>query len=64
MTMMEKLDKKYQEFETAYESSSLAMKFLVWVGVALTLMTLGSVLVPAIYSAGQEFGEFLYSVFG
>ncbi|HEM3199489.1 TPA: hypothetical protein U0908_001690 [Streptococcus suis 14A] len=64
MTMMEKLDKKYQEFETAYESSSFAMKFLVWVGVALTLMTLGSVLVPAIYSAGQEFGEFLYSVFG
>lgn len=41
-----------------------AMKFLVWVGVALTLMTLGSVLVPAIYSAGQDFGEFLYSVFG
>lgn len=64
MTMMEKLDKKYQEFETAYESSLFAMKFLVWVGVALTLMTLGSVLVPAIYSAGQEFGEFLYSVFG
>ncbi|HEL1591644.1 TPA: hypothetical protein ACGO21_001168 [Streptococcus suis] len=64
MTMMEKLDKKYQEFETAYESSTFAMKFLVWVGVALTLMTLGSVLVPAIYSAGQEFGEFLYSVFG
>ncbi|HFI0420992.1 TPA: hypothetical protein ACGOW9_002224 [Streptococcus suis] len=64
MTMMEKLDKKYQEFETAYESSSFAMKFLVWVGVALTLMTLGSVLVPAIYSAGQDFGEFLYSVFG
>lgn len=64
MTMMEKLDKKYQEFETAYESSSFVMKFLVWVGVALTLMTLGSVLVPAIYSAGQEFGEFLYFVFG
>ncbi|HEM4290599.1 TPA: hypothetical protein U1X35_000223 [Streptococcus suis] len=64
MTMMEKLDKKYQEFETTYESSTFAMKFLVWVGVALTLMTLGSVLVPAIYSAGQEFGEFLYSVFG
>lgn len=64
MTMMEKLDKKYQEVETAYESSLFAMKFLVWVGVALTLMTLGSVLVPAIYSAGQEFGEFLYSVFG
>ncbi|HEL2109812.1 TPA: hypothetical protein TY903_000295 [Streptococcus suis] len=64
MTMMEKLDKKYQEFETAYESSPFAMKLLVWVGVALTLMTLGSVLVPAIYSAGQEFGEFLYSVFG
>ncbi|HEM5148548.1 TPA: hypothetical protein U1340_001077 [Streptococcus suis] len=64
MTMMEKLDKKYQEFETAYEYSTFAMKFLVWVGVALTLMTLGSVLVPAIYSAGQEFGEFLYSVFG
>ncbi|HEL1767031.1 TPA: hypothetical protein TXV04_000095 [Streptococcus suis] len=64
MTMIEKLDKKYQEFETAYESSSFAMKFLVWVGVALTLMTLGSVLVPAIYSAGQDFGEFLYSVFG
>ncbi|BCP56639.1 hypothetical protein [Streptococcus suis] len=64
MTMMEKLDKKYQEFETAYESSTFAMKFLVWVGVALTLMTLGSVLVPAIYSAGQDFGEFLYSVFG
>ncbi|HEM2814411.1 TPA: hypothetical protein U2C81_000011 [Streptococcus suis] len=64
MTMMEKLDKKYQEFETAYDSSSFAMKFLVWVGVALTLMTLGSVLVPAIYSAGQDFGEFLYSVFG
>lgn len=64
MTMMEKLDKKYQEFETAYEPSPFAMKFLVWVGVALTLMTLGSVLVPAIYSAGQEFGEFLYSVFG
>ncbi|WP_105107442.1 hypothetical protein [Streptococcus suis] len=64
MTMMEKLDKKYQEFETAYESSSFAMKFLVWVGVALTLMTLGSVLVPVIYSAGQDFGEFLYSVFG
>ncbi|HEP1809521.1 hypothetical protein [Streptococcus suis] len=64
MTMMEKLDKKYQEFETAYESSTFAMKFLVWVGVALTLMTLGLVLVPAIYSAGQEFGEFLYSVFG
>ncbi|MGM0199496.1 hypothetical protein IGI68_002185 [Enterococcus sp. DIV1314a] len=40
------------------------MKFLVWVGVALTLMTLGSVLVPAIYSTGQDFGEFLYSVFG
>ncbi|HFI2659330.1 TPA: hypothetical protein ACGO12_000508 [Streptococcus suis] len=40
------------------------MKFLVWVGVALTLMTLGSVLVPAIYSAGQDFGAFLYSVFG
>ncbi|HEM5196879.1 TPA: hypothetical protein U1312_001632 [Streptococcus suis] len=52
MTMMEKLDKKYQEFETAYEYSTFAMKFLVWVGVALTLMTLGSVLVPAIYSAG------------
>lgn len=64
MTIMEKLDKKYQEFETAYESSTFAMKFLVWVGVALTLMTLGSVLVPAIYSAGQDFGEFLYSVFG
>ncbi|HEM5042107.1 TPA: hypothetical protein U1383_002031 [Streptococcus suis] len=64
MTMMETLDKKYQEFETAYESSTFAMKFLVWVGVALTLMTLGSVLVPAIYSAGQDFGEFLYSVFG
>ncbi|HEL2027781.1 TPA: hypothetical protein TY360_000968 [Streptococcus suis] len=64
MTMMEKLDKKYQEVETAYESSPFAMKFLVWVGVALTLMTLGSVLVPAIYSAGQDFGEFLYSVFG
>ncbi|HEM4072012.1 TPA: hypothetical protein U1V99_000096 [Streptococcus suis] len=64
MTMMEKLDKKYQEFETVYESSTFAMKFLVWVGVALTLMTLGSVLVPAIYSAGQEFGAFLYSVFG
>ncbi|HEM2753128.1 TPA: hypothetical protein U0601_002138 [Streptococcus suis] len=64
MTMMEKLDKKYKEVETAYESSSFAMKFLVWVGVALTLMTLGSVLVPAIYSAGQDFGEFLYSVFG
>ncbi|HEM4136677.1 TPA: hypothetical protein U1W51_000220 [Streptococcus suis] len=52
MTMIEKLDKKYQEFETAYESSSFAMKFLVWVGIAMTLMTLGSVLVPAIYSAG------------
>lgn len=64
MTMMEKLDKKYQEVETAYDSSSFAMKFLVWVGVALTLMTLGSVLVPAIYSAGQGFGGFLYSVFG
>ncbi|NQK44759.1 hypothetical protein HO505_02280 [Streptococcus suis] len=64
MTMMEKLDKKYQEFETAYESSTFAMKFLVWVGVALTLMTLGLVLVPAIYSAGQDFGEILYSVFG
>ncbi|HEM3669824.1 TPA: hypothetical protein U1C92_001199 [Streptococcus suis] len=64
MTMMEKLDKKYQEFETAYESSTFAMKFLVWVGVALTLMTLGLVLVPAIYSAGQGFGGFLYSVFG
>lgn len=64
MTTIEKLDKKYQEFETAYESSPFTMKFLVWVGVALTLMTLGSVLVPAIYSAGQEFGEFLYSVFG
>ncbi|HEM6189930.1 hypothetical protein EI998_08500 [Streptococcus suis] len=64
MTMIEKLDKKYQEFETAYESSSFAMKFLVWVGIAMTLMTLGSVLVPAIYSAGQDFGEFLYSVFG
>ncbi|HEL1557501.1 TPA: hypothetical protein TXJ05_001705 [Streptococcus suis] len=64
MTMMEKLDKKYQEFETAYESSAFAMKFLVWVGVALTLMTLGSVLVPVIYSAGQDFGAFLYSVFG
>ncbi|HEM6136969.1 TPA: hypothetical protein U2C13_000512 [Streptococcus suis] len=64
MTTIEKLDKKYQEFETAYESSSFAMKFLVWVGIAMTLMTLGSVLVPAIYSAGQDFGEFLYSVFG
>ncbi|HFH9840230.1 hypothetical protein ACHBGV_06935 [Streptococcus sp. A34] len=64
MTTIEKLDKKYQEFETAYESSSLAMKFLVWVGIAMTLMTLGSVLVPAIYSAGQDFGAFLYSVFG
>ena len=38
------------------------MKFLVWVGVALTLMTLESVLVPAIYSTGQDFGEFLTSV--
>ncbi|HEM2769745.1 TPA: hypothetical protein U0613_001522 [Streptococcus suis] len=64
MTMMETLDKKYQEFETAYESSPFAIKLLVWVGVVLTLMTLGSVLVPAIYSAGQDFGEFLYSVFG
>ncbi|MDW8751807.1 hypothetical protein Q7W34_10345 [Streptococcus suis] len=64
MTMMEKLDKKYQEFETAYESSSLVMKFLVWVGVAMTLIALGSVLVPVIYSAGQDFGAFLYSVFG
>ncbi|CYU49597.1 hypothetical protein [Streptococcus suis] len=64
MTTIEKLDKKYQEFETAYESSSFAMKFLVWVGIAMTLMTLGSVLVPAIYSAGQDFGAFLYSVFG
>ncbi|HFU4001518.1 TPA: hypothetical protein ACGO3D_001645 [Streptococcus suis] len=64
MITIEKLDKKYQEFETAYESSSLAMKFLVWVGIAMTLMTLGSVLVPAIYSAGQDFGAFLYSVFG
>ncbi|HFH9946892.1 TPA: hypothetical protein ACGOPE_001360 [Streptococcus suis] len=64
MTTIEKLDKKYQEFETAYESSSFAMKFLVWVGVAMTLMALGSVLVPAIYSAGQDFGAFLYSIFG
>ncbi|HFI0507365.1 TPA: hypothetical protein ACGPAL_001729 [Streptococcus suis] len=64
MTTIEKLDKKYQEFETAYESSSLAMKFLVWVGIAMTLMALGSVLVPVIYSAGQDFGAFLYSVFG
>lgn len=64
MTMIEKLDKKYQEFETGYESSSFAMKFLVWVGIALALMALGSVLVPAIYSAGQDFGAFLYAIFG